>query len=183
MFITTIDTLFHTRAFIKPYHGPLMQRLQHLQASIAYKDLWLIFKPGVEVYWRNRYQHFPDVIQSGIVKYTKYVPVKGRYEEYPGNFKIILWSLQTDGQYVGRNRDRQRINTYKGEQRISSLPIYPCFYRDMEDNGATRKKLIERGHNTYQLLREMPMHKSYEGMTYAKQKKAVSMSSALASIH
>lgn len=78
-----------------------MKRLSNPKATIDFEHLWLLFKPGTAVYWRNRFEAFPDAVQSGIVMYYRYVDSKAS-KDTDENFKITVWSLQTDGRFVGR---------------------------------------------------------------------------------
>ena len=154
---------------MQPHIEKVRKKLRSPTASIAHKDLWILFRPGQEIYWRAKFEHFTDIRQSGIIQRAEFdmIDIYGRHEK---DFSMHAWSLQYDGEFLGRNQDSITISPYQNEQPVTSLPVYPCYYSDSMDGGKTRRELIERGRLVFRLLKEMPGLKSYDGLAYDGQK-------------
>ena len=153
--------------------------LQKPKATVAFDDLWLLFKPGLDLYWKLPYEHFSDVATAGVLMGAKY----GHHDHDDNDgdddtLTVEYWCLQSDGQTLSRYLGSIDIDKYEGERQVTSLSVYPCRYLDSEDGGETRKALVERGRKMYKLLRGMPSQMWYDGYQYAMSKEVVGSFSA-----
>ena len=162
--------LEYLEEYIKPRISVAMEKLKKPVASVAFDDLWLLFKPGLDVYFRVSMEHFSSMVWASVVMETE--PYESEGEK--GELKVMIWTLESDGGTIGREWSNRIIPWYEGERQVTSLPICPCKYLDSEDGGKTRQTLINRGHKAYKMLREMPKQMWYDGYIYTKGKQVVS---------
>ena len=135
--------------------------------------LWLLFKPGEDVYTKvgERLQGF--VVESAELKektpnpYGQ--PLRNRKDRY-NRFIITVWRLAYTGRTVYREKHKFSILEYQGERDITSLDIYPAYFLDKKDGGATRSKLEAQGTKYYDLIKKCPRHMTYEGTTLPNRK-------------
>ena len=155
------------------------ENLQKPKPTVAFDDLWLLFKPGLDLYWKFPVENFADVATAGVLMGAEY----GDSHDDPWvpdrkALTVEYWCLESDGQTLGRDLGRISIDQYEGERQVTSLSVYPCVYLDSEDGGETRKTLVERGRRVYNLLRRMPSQMLCDGYHYAKPKEVVGSFSA-----
>jgi len=127
--------------------------------------LWLLYKPGTDVYIDA-----DGDIMAGVVK-----AVKHQIRHVPGSsavigwYRIDYWYLDFDGRRLGRAESSNYIVPYEGEQAITTLSIYPCSFIDDKDDGATRKRLENRGEQFFKLLSGAQME--YKGESLGELKR------------
>ena len=127
-----------------------MENLWKPKPTVAFDDLWLLFKPGLDLYGKFPTERFSGVTTAGVLMEAEY---GNRYDD---RFTVKYWYLQSNGQILGRNVGIIEIDRYEGERQVTSLLAYLCRYLDSEDGGETRKNLVERGRKVYKLLRGTP---------------------------
>ncbi|KAI1337703.1 hypothetical protein F5Y15DRAFT_408041 [Xylariaceae sp. FL0016] len=115
----------------------------------TYRMLWLLYKPGETVYAES-----DGMLSAFVVQSVKMDPaiLSGRMDALKP-YKIKLWSLDFDGHYVRRRKKKVTIPAFDGERDITSLVVVPCNFRDREDSGVTRTRLIDEGKKWFSLLR------------------------------
>jgi hypothetical protein len=118
-------------------------------ATCTFRMLWLLFKPGCTVYVEERGKTEARVVQSLHVDQA----ILSNLEKQPEALILQLWSLNFDGQYVGRQLTNVVIPTFDGEREITSLEAFPCEYLDRNDGGKTKEALEESGRCWYRWLR------------------------------
>ena len=171
--------LEYLKEYMEPSIKPAIEKLQSAVPSVTFDELWLLFKPGSDVYMTvsgAAVEHFSSIVVGGVVMSTT-MDVPSKTEKEGGqkrNFKIHLWRLESDGKHLSREWSMRRIPEYEGERQVTSLPLHPCEYRDIEDGWETRRAVIDRGRQAYQMLRAMPKQMWYDGYPYALQRQMVS---------
>ena len=164
---------------IVPQISLAMEKLRKPKPTVAFDDLWLLFKPGLDLYWKYPAEHFSEVATAGVLMGTEYRD--NHDDQLVPDRKLLTveyWCLESDGQTLGRDLGRISIDQYEGERQVTSLSVYPCRYLDSEDGGETRKNLVARGRRVYKLLRGMPSQMLCDGYHYAKTKEVVGQFSA-----
>ncbi|KAL9040175.1 MAG: hypothetical protein Q9214_004591 [Letrouitia sp. 1 TL-2023] len=160
--------------YLKEYIIPRISHPLHLlrrpEPVVKFKNLWLLFKPGSELYWHRDTEHLSSIVFSGIVLKTELIrPTKSEREDgKKDRWSVSFWILESDGTFLGRELIVRDILKFSGERQVTSLPVYPCTYFDSLDGGKTRQAVVERGKKAYQILREMPKQMWYDGFTDKK---------------
>lgn len=118
--------------------------------------LWLLLKPGSDVYFRERGHLNAYVIESiyGISRYST---------SRPRPYEVTVWNLDFDGKVFGRSSKKILVPVFDGEREIQSLPLFPVrFYQDAEGEKSLRDGLIERGKKFVKLIKQ-PTYQEYTG--------------------
>lgn len=142
----------------------------------------MLFKPGEDVYifnWNNIIE--APLFAGVLLSLLRYEPnaEEQRAGKKPG-LHIEVWTLQYDGNIVSRSANTvSYIEWFGGEREVTSLPVYPCRFRDVLDSGETRRKLETRGEKLYQFHRAEPKHMWFDGQPLAKSKQNVRYSTVL----
>ncbi|KAJ8105713.1 hypothetical protein ONZ43_g7315 [Nemania bipapillata] len=143
-------------------------RIQSLEARWAKKTptttfagLWLLMKPGSDVYVLEHGQLNLYVVESvsGGVDYLSQSQWANRAESY----SIRVWNLTYNGKTIGREDKTIRVPVFDGEMDILSLPLFPAKHYDKTDGGARRKQLLERGRMMFRFARG-PAYMEYTGV-------------------
>lgn len=132
--------------------------------------LWLLLKPGVDVYVRERGCTNAYVIEY-IVGFARYSQAR------PRPYHVKVWNLDYNGKVFGRSSKMIFVPIFDGEREIQSLPIFPIsFHRDEEGHSPHRDALIQRGKNFVKVLKQ-PTYQEYTGpSSFFSAKKACSFS-------
>lgn len=133
---------------------------RHTRNACVFRNLWLLFHPGITVYANAR---DPKGMGAYVVTSVQTDPSILRplwQSDVP--YIIHMWRLNYDGQFVTRQRCSVAIDYFEGERDITSLKVFPCEYLDRADGGKTRCELEDRGRRWYQLLRGGAAHYSGE---------------------
>lgn len=158
--------LDYLQGYMRPRIEPARSRLLGPEPMVTFADLWLLFKPGTDVYMRMKPEHFSSTVAAGVVMEVEedlYDPDRDRDLDDEIATRVTFWNLQSDGEHYGRNRGTRYIEWYEGVRRVTSLPIFPCFYRDREDGGKSRAELERRGQKTFEISRAQPKQMFYNG--------------------
>ncbi|KAF2707698.1 hypothetical protein K504DRAFT_446813 [Pleomassaria siparia CBS 279.74] len=133
-------------------------RLQNAEVAWAQKPpvttfgwLWLLFKPGSDVYIREREQLNCYVVESvrGMAKSSNY---------RAGPLIIKVWNLDFDGKKLVRKMQIITIAAFDGEREIRELPLFPTrFYPNKEGEVIYRQRLIQRGKTFINVVKK-PTH-------------------------
>ncbi|CAG8978561.1 hypothetical protein HYALB_00012435 [Hymenoscyphus albidus] len=139
------------------------QRYMKSTPVATFEMLWMLFKPGMDVYATIDDQKGGFVVQScaptsDTVKYGQVA-----------SLKVTMWYLDFDGRVVGRRRHEVTIAPYDGEREITSLKVFPSIFLDSNPELSPRKKLEERGEKFYELLKGKQM--DYKGYSMVADKK------------
>lgn len=111
--------------------------------STTFAQLWILMKPGTDVYVLEDGQLNGYVIHElfGGVDYLS------RYKRSISAqaYHIQVWNLMYDGDVLQRMVKTITLSPFDGEREIMSLPVFPAHIKDNEDGGERRKELIRRG--------------------------------------
>ena len=148
------------------------ERQRHARGVATFEMLWLLLKPGTNVY--------SDDQADG--NYNAYVIKSVTGGVYGGPLSLLVisaWRMYFDGNKIGRGTYEFDQNVYDGEKDITSLTMFPCeFWKDESREGEGTKplelKLEERGKMFFRLAQRQCM--DYNGTTYSWPKKYVSIS-------
>ncbi|PSN73728.1 hypothetical protein BS50DRAFT_629714 [Corynespora cassiicola Philippines] len=81
-------------------------------------------------------------------------PVNARETTTASEYLITLWSLTFNGFSIGRQKRSVLIPFFQNERNITSLPVFPVRFQDDLDDGATKKRLINRGKQYFKYCQE-----------------------------
>ncbi|XEV04991.1 hypothetical protein FSHL1_010278 [Fusarium sambucinum] len=149
------ETHQHLSLLLESIEPSLLEQVQNEKAlwsrsvpMATFPMLWLLFKPGSDVYIDADGDLMAGVVKS-VTKQFRNVPESSAVI---GWYRIDYWYLDFDGRRLGRTQSSHYVVPYEGEQDITTLGIFPCSFIDDKDNGATRKRLEERGKQFFKLL-------------------------------
>jgi len=148
------------------------ERQRHSRGFATFEMLWLLFKPGVDVYAPNVFER--DLLEPSVVQ-----EVNGGMEAgKPTPYSITLWKLDYDGHYIGRYETKLDIDPFDGEKSITSLGVFPCdkLEEDQSTSGkiSQRRRLEDQGRMFFRLAEKHCMH--YAGLTITYPKRRVKLS-------
>ncbi|KAM0431481.1 hypothetical protein ACHAPT_005459 [Fusarium lateritium] len=141
------------------------ERERHARGYATFDMLWLLYQPGVDVYFDrwNINEHEPFVMTG--VEFT-YI------NEAADFYKVRLWNIDADFDRVGPSPWEFKVDRFAGEQKIVDLPAFPCEYLrfseevDRERIPDIKENLVKRGKKWYNLRRDIcPYH--FDGFTTA----------------
>lgn len=143
------------------------ERQRHARGVATFEMLWLLFRPGTDVYC--------DIAGDG--NYDAYVVKSvagGMLGGRPSTLEIYLWQMDYDGEKIGRRKYSFHQPVYDGEKEITSLIVVPCeFWKEESKEGEEikplKKKLEERGKVFFKLAQRQCM--DYDGTTNSWPKK------------
>lgn len=109
----------------------------------TFGDVWLLMKPGSDVYVREHGTLNAYVVDSvfGGTDYTW----RTRRPDQARPYVIRLWNLTFDGEVIRRVSKTVCVSVFDNEREIMSLPVFPTRFHDEVDGGERRRQLIERG--------------------------------------
>ena len=148
------------------------ERQRHARGVATFEMLWLLYKPGTDVYCDG---DADDNYSAYVVKSVSGGMFRGR----SAPLSIVLWRMDYDGNKVGRCIEPFTLPVYDGEKEITSLIVVPCEYwkensKEGEETKTLRQKLEERGKTFFKLAQRQCMN--YSGTTHSWPKKQVSIS-------
>ena len=97
---------------MRPRIEPARSKLLGSEPLVSFADLWLLFKPGTDVYMRMKPEHFSSTIVAGVameVEADVYNPEEDRSLEHEKATSVTFWNLESDGERYGRNRGTRYI--------------------------------------------------------------------------
>lgn len=139
------------------------QRYTRTTPVATFEMLWMLFKPGMDVYTQIDEQRGGFVVQScnpfvDNLKYGQIAPLK-----------VKMFYLDFDGRMVGRRSHEVIITPFDGEREITSLKVFPAKFIDSNPDISPRKKLEDRGEKFYSML--MGKQMDYKGFSMVAEKK------------
>lgn len=175
----TIDTssaisLEHLSCLIE-FLDMIEARVKYLSSGdctkVTFADLWLIYKPGLEVLDTSCQQAYRilSVNSSGHRAlppwrdWENFTPGIGSERPKP-TLKLHCVHITFDGKRLGSQTSTLSLNSYEGEGEVSALPVLPLQLvkkLDLDANTSDagfRQKLIERGKMFVKMTRPTPMH-------------------------
>ena len=135
---------------------------------VTYDDLWILFKPGQDVYsdlGSIGDERANTSLSAGVIIETETVqPTRSERREGKTDFvRVSMWGLESNGVRISRDEMSRSIEPYEGERQVTSLPVFPSRFRDSEDGGETRRYMEERGERLYKLIHAQPRQMWYDG--------------------
>ncbi|KAL8860659.1 MAG: hypothetical protein Q9178_003012 [Gyalolechia marmorata] len=127
----------------------------------VFKKLWLLFKPGEEVFTRVNGELAAFIVID--------------HHDRPGDPKspqalkkliVRMWNLRLVAGRLVRHMSYIAIDEYEGSRLINTLPVFPCKYigREVEPQ-AQRRKLIERGKKYFNIINQAHAYMDHKGLT------------------
>ncbi|KAK3489913.1 P-loop containing nucleoside triphosphate hydrolase protein [Neurospora crassa] len=141
--------------------GVADEKVRHARGICTYDMVWLLYKPGITVYLESRGSLAAFVVVYCVYHDARLEITEDGPVERPRGWKVRLWNLDYDGNYVGRTARDAYLPPFEGERRIIDLNIIPAKYKDEEDGGKFREGLIKDGKRWFELLRGRQV--SYSG--------------------
>ncbi|KAK2018532.1 P-loop containing nucleoside triphosphate hydrolase protein [Colletotrichum eremochloae] len=140
------------------------ERKRHARGYVTFDMLWLLYRPGSEVYY-DPYdvgEHDPY-----IVEHVNFKLINGTTDVY----FIDHWNLDANETDVGPSScDCLTVKRFAGEKSIVSLKSYPCEYIKFSDGlpqeevQSIRDHFMERGKKWYK-MRQKAMCYQFDGCT------------------
>lgn len=129
--------------------------------TTTFAGIWLLMKPGSDVYVKEDGQLNAYVVESvsGGVDYLS----PSQWSSSVKGYTVCVWYLRYDGKVITRGSKFINILVFDNEREILSLPIFPARFYDHIDGGARRKELIERGRKAFELAKG-PTYLEYTGI-------------------
>jgi hypothetical protein len=148
------------------------ERERHARGYLTFDMLWLLFKPGSDVYFdfANVGEHDPHVVMRVAFELTN-----GATNTY----NISCWNMNANSEWVGPASCGCEIERFSGEKEITSLLIYPCEYlrfkKDLDkgDLKAIKDHFTRRGRHWYGLRRKKKCY-SFDGVSTTFPRRTVS---------
>lgn len=149
------------------------ERARHSRGYATFDMLWLLYKPGSDVYCDiyELGEHDPYVISS-----VNFDLVNGATDSYDFN----IWDINADSMWVGPEASSRAVQHFTGEKRITTLVLYPCEYVRFADNvtpddvSAIRQHFVNRGRKWYSLRQKVSCH-YFDGVTVSLPRRVVSL--------
>ena len=145
------------------------ERQRHAKGYCTFEMLWLLLKPGTDVY----HDRDADGNYDGYVVHSVTGGVLNRRKR---PLEVVLWYLKFDGRSVNRVTINVTLTPFDGEQKISKYVLIPCEHwserEGTSESKPLRKRLEERGEMYYRLTARQCM--SYNGDTATTPRKHVS---------
>ncbi|XXH00048.1 hypothetical protein Hte_006389 [Hypoxylon texense] len=115
--------------------------------TTTFAGLWLLMKPGSDVYVREDGQlnaYVVDAVFGGVEHFYR-----GPWSTSIKSYDVRLWNLVYDGKVIKRRSKKIEVPVFDNERNITSLPLFPTRFQDQLDGGLRRKQLIERGQKVF----------------------------------
>lgn len=118
--------------------------------TTTFAGLWLLMKPGSDVYVEEDGQlnaYVVDSVSGGV----NYGISKAKSVTSVTDYRIRVWNLKYDGQVFKRMSKIIDVPVFDNEKEIMSLPLFPTRFQDANDGGARREQLINRGKTVFRI--------------------------------
>lgn len=149
------------------------ERERHSRGFATFQMLWLLYKPGTDVYH--------DAWLTG--EYDPHVISKVYFHLIDGAtpyYSIDCWCMDATSKEVGPAMFNRFMHPFSGEKQISTLHVYPCDYLRFE-NGMTDDDLsqihnhfVNRGKQWYSMRRQVKCY-LFDGITLRNPRQRVSL--------
>ncbi|KAL8888554.1 MAG: hypothetical protein Q9215_004036 [Flavoplaca cf. flavocitrina] len=146
------------------YTDSIKPELQnHGTSGLAvFKKLWLLFKPGEEVFTRVN----GELAAFIVVDYHDRPGDPKSPQELDKKFIVRMWNLRLVAGQLVRHMSHIAIDEYEGSRLINTLPVFPCKYTGREDEPqAQRKNLIKRGKKYFNIINQAHAYMDHKGLT------------------
>lgn len=130
------------------------------QPTCTHDMLWMLYKPGTDVYVDlNENKEFNACVARS-VDFTY-------AEKRASTYKLEGWRMAEDNMFVGTSSSIVvMVVPFAGEKYIADLSMFPCRFMTKEKHGTTHderyKQLVKRGELYYNLLKG-PQFASFDG--------------------
>lgn len=141
--------------------------------TTTFATMWLLMKPGTDVYVREDGQLNAYVIDQLAGASDGSFRFQPNWSSRDRGHTIRVWNLIYDGRFITRVGKILRVPIFDGERDILSLPLFPTFFQDRQDGGARRRQLIDRGKKFFQYTKS-PTFLEYTGPGLKLDRKKVS---------
>ncbi|KAL9026509.1 MAG: hypothetical protein Q9196_004835 [Gyalolechia fulgens] len=134
----------------------------HTSGLAVFEKLWLLFKPGVEVFARVN----GELAAFIVVDYHDRL-IDPEYPHARDRKLIVrMWNLRLVAGRLVRHMSHIAIDEYAGSRLINTLPVFPSQYTGQEDEPqAQRKTLIERGKKYFNIINQAHAYMDHKGLT------------------
>jgi hypothetical protein len=102
----------------------------------SFPMLWLLLKPGIDIYERDEESGDMEPFVLSSVVFT---PFDNSWDDY----RLYTWYLENDATSIRPSSTHGSIDSYQGEKPIHELIRFPCEY--LPDHAARKAELIKRG--------------------------------------
>jgi hypothetical protein len=136
----------------------------------TFANLWMLFRPGQDVYIKEKETIAPIPMRVGSTRGGFAVHQKIDRGFDPGRstptatYFVDGWGVGCKGAEMTTQLRSGQINSFEGEKEISSLDVYP---KEFHDNSSYEHELQRRGKKYWSFC--IPAYKHYEGTTIADQ--------------
>lgn len=155
----------------RKFEGGLeLEEARHKQdpPKCTFEYLWMLFKPGVDVYTRSNFAPLASPYSIFIVS-----SIDGGHSEHEvEQYSIKTWDLQSNGESLIRCHSHLNILPFDGEKEIRSLAAYPLSFIPEGERTALEQRLITRGKRYYDYT--AISHKRFHGYTFSTPRRLVS---------
>lgn len=154
-----IDTLveyLYDQPAIALKEAELMWR--HETPKTTFASLWLLLKPGSDVYVNEDGKLNAYVVEScsGGIQW-------GSPDARPMPYCVYVWNLNFDGRVLTRSAKKVYIPVFDWEREISSLSVFPTRFHVGEDpQNPLRQQLVDRGKRFVEMVKK-PTFQEYSG--------------------
>ena len=125
--------------------------------------LWLLFKPGSDIY---EHQDLDDNKEAFVVSRVKF----HIFDEAWDTYEVESWYLHSDATSVRPQSTTLRMSRFQGEKPIHELEFFPCEY--YPEHATRRQELINRSRLGLQLTQRKCMY--FDGQSYETPRQHVS---------
>ncbi|KAJ0414207.1 hypothetical protein BJY00DRAFT_295528, partial [Aspergillus carlsbadensis] len=126
----------------------------HSIPKTKFNSLWLLLKPGADVYVREQ-GHLNAYVVEGCTGGPHWAAPESRILPY----RVQVWNLNFDGIVLTRSMKEIMIPVFDGEREIRSLPVFPTEFHDDEDpQKPLRQRLIKRGKSFVEMVKKPTFH-------------------------
>jgi hypothetical protein len=132
------------------------ENIRHSLGFASFDLLWFLFKPGTNVYAKSGGKIAGFIFEGG-----EYKSRKGDYW-----WEAWCWNLSYNGKRIERMWHIFKLKKFRGEKKITSLPVFPSSCMDYVDGGMVKERLCNLGEKYYKMLRAIPAHQYYQGICW-----------------
>lgn len=154
----TIQHLAILLEYLEPFYArsiaAIQAKLDKPTAVITWKNLWLLYKPGQEVYIDYRGKWRSGVVMDAKTRRSHPENNDPRQPSEPQQFGVHCWNLSSDGDDIGRKQHIIRVEEYEEERKVTLLPVYPCSMWDQKDDNKRKSSFKKRGKLYFDVLRQ-----------------------------
>lgn len=146
---------------------PAKERLSRDEPVVTFGTLWFMYKPGIDVYWREPLENLLiGGVVYNVIRETDEA-AKLRRAPRPG-LRVLFFFLEVKESKVTRVKAESLIEHFPGEELATNLALFPAEILDSEDRGKMRQKCQERGSHAYKLFRGGHTLQNYSGSPYGQ---------------